>query len=356
MGRNLGPSESAMTPVTVLMAVHNGERYLGSAVGSILQQSFQQYELLIIDDASTDNTPSVLLSYEERDKRIRVLRNETNIGLTRSLNRGLAVSQGKYIARLDADDQCYPARLAVEVEYLENHPECTVLASQADLIDEDGNRLGHARRVFSSETIVAQLFIYNPIVHSTVMFRADRIKALGGYDESLTRAQDYDLWFRVIGAKQKIETLNDSLVAHRMHNYRVTINEPEAMEHCRVKTLKTAIADILGISVHNQFITYIERLRESENHDNIRPYDNALSQLRLLAIAFKKKFGGSPEAVNHYLNFINKMTQLHCHSDYRDIAVAYTTGSSIAFCLYLLFRRNAGRVFNKLCASFGILQ
>ena len=345
-----------MIPVTVLMAVYNGEKHLRCAIDSVLQQSFQQYELLIIDDASTDRTATILSSYEESDKRVRVLRNESNIGLTRSLNRGLEKSQGKYIARLDADDLCYPARLSTQVEYLESHPECTVLASQADLIDDKGSDLGRARLVFSSEKIVAQLFIYNPIVHSTVMFRADRIKTLGGYDASLPRAQDYNLWFKVIGAKHKIETLNNPLVAHRMHSHRVTINEPEVMEDCRVKILKAAFKDILGISVSDQLITYIEQLRETKNHEDVEPCNNALQQFRSLAIAFKRQFGGFPEAVAHYLTFVNKMTQLHRHSDDRDIAIAYATGRSITFCLFLLFRRKAGRVLNKTYTFFGVAQ
>src|ERR1039458_5312287 len=126
--------------VSVIMPVYNGEKFLRTAVDSVLWQTFEDWELVVVDDASTDSTPDILADY--RDPRIRVLRNETNRKPAACANRGLAGASGRYIARLDADDVWLPDRLAVQLRYLEAHPEVTLVGSAAHLIDEAGVRFG----------------------------------------------------------------------------------------------------------------------------------------------------------------------------------------------------------------------
>src|SRR4051794_29608800 len=116
-----------MPKVTVLLAVYNGERYLREAIDSILGQTFQDFEFLIINDGSTDSTREIILSYH--DPRIRLVDNEDNIGQTRSLNRGLALAAGQFVARQDADDISEPERLASQVAFLEIHPEVVLLGT-----------------------------------------------------------------------------------------------------------------------------------------------------------------------------------------------------------------------------------
>ena len=127
--------------VSVVMAVYNGEQYLQEAIESILSQTFSDFEFIIVDDASTDCTPEIVQNYAKYDKRIRLMRNKRNLGLTKSLNRGLNVSQGIYIARQDADDLSLPKRLELQVHFLDDHIEIGALGAGVEIVDEKGSSL-----------------------------------------------------------------------------------------------------------------------------------------------------------------------------------------------------------------------
>ena len=182
--------------VTVLMAAHNEEKSLEAAVSSVWDQTFEDWELLVVDDASTDQTPALLAMLASRDRRVRVLRNVTNVGLAASLNRGLRESRTELIARLDGDDTCFPDRLAAQVKHLSEHPDVAVLGTGAELCDEQDHVLGIARRPERHESLVARIYRENPFIHPSVMARREFFEACGGYDDRLRRAQDYDLWLR----------------------------------------------------------------------------------------------------------------------------------------------------------------
>jgi len=181
--------------VTVLMPVYNGERYLNEAVDSILGQTFTDFEFLIIDDASTDKTPEILRSYD--DPRIRVVTNEENLGLSKSLNKGLALARGEFIARMDADDVSYPYRLQVQHEFMTQHPGAGVIGSWAEYIDRKGEIVHRYRAPIFPEENYFYLHFQNCIVHSSVMFRKDVVISNNGYDESIDKAQDFELWNRL---------------------------------------------------------------------------------------------------------------------------------------------------------------
>ena len=212
--------------VTVLMAVYNGEAYLEEAVESILAQTYQTIEFLIIDDASTDRSPEILQAYQ--DQRIKLLRNEANLGLTESLNVGLAQAQGKYIARMDADDVSYPQRLAQQVAFLEIHPEIGLCGTWA----MDLNKGTQIPRIFpcDDQAIRFTLLKYNPFVHTSVMFRTQLIREhYLTYDTHFVYAQDYDLWTRMANYT-KIANLPEFLVQYRIHNKQVTVGRFEQQE------------------------------------------------------------------------------------------------------------------------------
>ncbi len=181
--------------VTVLMSVYNGERYISEAVDSILGQTLTDFEFLIIDDASTDRTPEILRSYD--DPRIRVVTNEENLGLTKSLNKGLTLARGEYIARMDADDVSYPYRLQVQHEFMTQHPRAGIIGSWAEYIDRKGEIVHRYEAPGSPEENYFYLHFRNCIVHSSVMFRKDVIIPNSGYDESIDKAQDFELWNRL---------------------------------------------------------------------------------------------------------------------------------------------------------------
>ena len=203
---------STAPQVSVLMPVWNAERYLAHAIESVLAQTFTDFELLIVDDASTDGTSALIRAY--RDRRIRCTANETNLGVTRSLNLGLALARGRYLARMDGDDQSAPERLARQVAFLDAEPRAALVASRARRIDAHGVEVGLLDTPVDNATLRRRLRIGNCIVHGSVMMRTDLVRALGGYDESMERAQDYDLWLRLC-ERHPIAALPELLYAWR---------------------------------------------------------------------------------------------------------------------------------------------
>jgi len=177
------------------MSVYNGERHLREAVESILNQTFCDFEFIIVDDASTDSTPEILREYAKQDERIRLLRNAYNLGITRSLNRGLKLVHGEYIAHLDADDISLPSRLKLQTRFLDAHPQVGALGAAVEVIDEQSKTLSEEPVSTEHEALQALLLVDNCLCHSTLMARRALVQALGGYDERLRYAQDYNLWW-----------------------------------------------------------------------------------------------------------------------------------------------------------------
>lgn len=196
-----------MTPaVSVLMAVRNGGPYLDASIASIARQSFADWEMVVVDDASDDNTPRVLADWAARDPRIRVVTNTANIGQTASLNKGLRECRGDWVARQDADDLSDPRRLATQMEFLWKRPDIVLLGTQGVLIDEAGRKVGLLDVPCREPGILWTSMFLNPFLHTSVVFRrADALEKYGGYDENFRIAQDYDLWVRMLN---RVSTAN----------------------------------------------------------------------------------------------------------------------------------------------------
>jgi len=177
------------------MSVHNGAKHLTGAVESILSQTFGEFEFLVIDDGSTDNSCEILSSY--RDTRLKIIR-QSNIGLTKSLNKLLDLAQGEYIARQDADDIAMPERLAKQVRFLDEHPDYALVGTQVVIINDSGSPIGNSNIPTRHRDLVGRLAFYSSFVHSSVMFRKSCVVEIGGYDELFPYAQDYELWVRLI--------------------------------------------------------------------------------------------------------------------------------------------------------------
>ena len=204
--------------ITVLMSVYNGEKYLQETIESVLSQSYKNFELLIIDDKSTDKTCLIINSF--KDPRIKLIINNQRLGLSKSLNVGIKLSSGEYIARLDADDICHQNRLEIQKLYLENNPDCGILATNAILINQYGHNNGYWNADIETNdyrSIIKRLPFENCIVQSSVMGKK-KIFLDFLYDENLSFAEDYDLWLRIAFNKIKIEKLNKYLVFYRKHS------------------------------------------------------------------------------------------------------------------------------------------
>ena len=205
--------------VTVLMSVFNGERYLRAAIDSILKQIFNDFEFLIINDGSSDSTAEILKGYN--DPRIQIINNEKNIGLTKSLNKGLRLARGEFIARQDADDISLPRRLEKQVAFLNSRPEYGLVGCWNYRIGANNKIEDKVVFCTDHDDIVNMLLIENHFVHSSVMFRKECIEKLGGYNEDLKFAQDYDLWLR-IAERYKVANLGEFLHSWRYDKHGIS--------------------------------------------------------------------------------------------------------------------------------------
>lgn len=198
--------------VTVLMAVYNGEAYLGEAIESILNQTLSNFEFIIIDDASTDNSRILAKSYD--DPRIRVLSNSHNLRLGESLNRGMKIARGKYIARMDADDISLPQRLEKQVSFMESHPEIGVSGSWLECF---GFKTQVWEYPVDSGIILCNLLFQNQLGHPTVIMRRELIMAKGlFYNPDFREAEDYELWTRC-SEHFPLGNLAEVLLLYRWH-------------------------------------------------------------------------------------------------------------------------------------------
>lgn len=230
-------------PITVLLPVFNAEKYLKEAIDSILNQTFSDFEFLIIDDGSTDNSKGIILSY--KDTRIRFLANSNNMGLIYTLNRGLDEARGRYIARMDADDISLPERLMKQHSFLFKNPDYSLVGCSAYLIDEHSKGIGQMFRPYNFETIVGNIFFFNPIIHPSTLFDKEFIQTIGGYNINAIHAEDYDLWFRILKAGGKMYCLDDMLLNHREHKNSIENKFFDLQQETVITLLKKYIKEIL---------------------------------------------------------------------------------------------------------------
>ncbi|WP_207168638.1 glycosyltransferase [Thiocystis violacea] len=234
------------------MSVHNGERFLREAVNSILNQTFTDFEFLIFDDCSTDSTLKILQSYD--DPRIQIIINEENIGLTESLNKGLALARSDLIARMDADDISLPNRFEKQVNFLQDKPQIAAVGTWKELIDESGYCFFQEKLPTDPEKIHYALLIGNCFAHPSMMFRHDAVIKVGGYQNRAGKyAQDYDLWLR-LSHYYSLANLPEFLVQYRVHSDQVSTKK------LRMQT---------KMALYYRKIAAEERLKNGETLDRI---------------------------------------------------------------------------------------
>lgn len=219
--------------VSVVMSVFNGERHLRESIESILNQTFSGFEFIVIDDGSTDKTPEILKEYAKKDSRVKAIANKENIGLTKSLNKGIKAAKGEYIARMDANDISVPERLEKQASFMESHPEIGLVGAYAQFIDEKGNYLN---RINQPKKLInpRQLFFDSQICHSSIMVRKDILEKIGGYDEKFLYSQDCDLVLR-IARISKIAAIPEILILWR--NQKNSISTKKKWSQVKFETL-----------------------------------------------------------------------------------------------------------------------
>lgn len=204
--------------ISVITPIYNREKYLPECINSILSQSYKNFEFILIDDKSTDGTSEIIKYYASRDSRIIVLENDKNIGATASFNRGLAISKGKYVARMDSDDISFPTRLQKQICIFQLWSNLDVLGTGAILIDRDGNIIGKKQFPSTNQEIKEILNSGVPVFDPSVMIKSNVLKESGGFDERLAPADDYHLWLTLFKKKKIIANIQEYLIKYRIHD------------------------------------------------------------------------------------------------------------------------------------------
>jgi glycosyltransferase involved in cell wall biosynthesis len=223
---------STSPAISVLLAVYNGERYLRDAIDSILAQTLRDFEFIVIDDGSTDRSLAILQQYAANDSRMRIV-SRPNKGLTVTLNEGLALARGEFLARIDDDDLALPQRFELQIGYLREHPDCVLVGSRVLLIDPDGLPIRESATEQTHEEIdAAHLNRGWPVVHPAVMMRTAAMRQVGGYREQYNTLEDLDLFLRLaeIG---KLANLPQLLLKYRQHFSSVTHSKSEQQARIR---------------------------------------------------------------------------------------------------------------------------
>ena len=221
--------------ISVVLSSATAEAVLGDAIESILDQTFQNFEFIIVEDASTDNSFKIIKKYMKLDNRIILLRNEENLGIAETRTKGTKYAKGKFIAVADADDISIPPRFAKQYDYLESHLDCGVVGGFIELFDGEANKTIGVRKYHEDDSrLRKRIFLYSPVAQPVSMIRRKAFDYLGYYDPKFPPAEDLDFWFR-IGTKYKFGNIQEILLKYRVNKQSATISDIQTME---AKTLE----------------------------------------------------------------------------------------------------------------------
>ncbi len=204
--------------ITVLTAVYNGERYIREAINSILNQTYKNFEYILVDNNSTDNTPKILKDYAQKDERIKIIK-ETKQSPASARNAGLQIAKGKLIAVFDSDDVSHPERLERQYSYMISHLDCFFLATEGVMIGATGKKIKDIRINFKGLSQKDYLLNYgSPFIHSSMMYSKQKLLDLGGYNENYKTVEDLELWLKIIYSGMEISVLREPLINYRYHS------------------------------------------------------------------------------------------------------------------------------------------
>jgi glycosyltransferase involved in cell wall biosynthesis len=202
--------------LSIIMSVYNNEKTLSLAINSILNQTYKEFKFIIVDDCSTDNSVEIIQEYQKQDSRIVLIKNESNLGLPKSLNKAIEVSKYDYIARIDGDDICMLDRFEKQMAYIKSNPHIDILGTGAILIDQQGIDVGKVLMPESDEEIKKAIRYKNPMIHPSIIMKKSVLEELSGYDENLRKAQDLDLWSRAVDSGKVFYNMQEYLIKYRI--------------------------------------------------------------------------------------------------------------------------------------------
>lgn len=211
--------------ISIVLPVYNAEHYVKDTIESIINQSYLNWELIVIDDGSIDRSADIISNYSSFDKRIKLYR-QKNMGLAKTLNKGISLAKSNYIARIDADDICKENRLTLQIRELVDNEDVVLVCSNVEYIDSGNNTLGFSFSSTSTRKLKKKLEFGNVFFHPTVMFKKDIALKVGGYDERLGKYfEDYMLWVKMLEFGN-VSFLPNHLVKYRIHGDSISSNTP----------------------------------------------------------------------------------------------------------------------------------
>lgn len=253
-----------MPSLTVVITCYNYGQYLPHALGSVLDQTCSDYEVVVVDDGSTDNTPEVMAQYAA-DGRIRYIRQD-NAGQPKAKNRGIAESHGEFIAFLDADDIWMPTKLEKQLALFAD-PQVGVVYSRRKWINQDGLEISGNERTLRRGEILDHIFVDNFICFSSCVIRRSCLDEVGWFDEELPMGIDYDLWIR-LAARYRFDYVDERLVKYRTGHANLSKNTMKRYD-CAQKIMRKALADPL---ISSRFSWYVPRLAWADTWSNMACY------------------------------------------------------------------------------------
>lgn len=298
--------------VSVLMCVYNEEsRYLRESIDSILHQTYQDFEFIIIcDNPNNERIILLLEEYANNDNRIKIHTNDVNIGLTKSLNIGLKLCKGDFIARIDADDVALPNRLDKQVAYMESHEDVMACGSYAIAINEEGREIRLIKVPSNQLAIKGGVLFASPLLHPAAMIRNH---AGLSYDESFRYSQDYALWVKYLSQGQKLANLKETLMKYRYSSNQIFNKHHEEQQVCASRIKSEAIR-MLGLNDGTDDLSMIYKL--SNNNATI---DSSYEEIvKCIYNTFKYSFNNDKKVTSYvcYRFLLNSLSELLMRSNY----------------------------------------
>lgn len=312
-------------PISVVMSVYNSQEYLSASIESILNQTHEDFEFIIIDDGSIDRSLEIIQGYAKADNRIQIIVNRSNLGIALSLNKGIKIAKGKYIARMDADDVCLPERFKIQLEYLEKNPKIWILGSSIIHIDEKGKYIRQINYSADPNRLRWNMLFGTTglVCHPSAMMLANKIREAGLYT-NLKASQDMDLWCRFFEIDPlPIHNLQIPLVKYRWHENNFSVKHG---------TLQHQVSSEIRLNTINHAFKRDYDLKMVEAYRNLAPQQNEYLKKDLIRYMatwlevlddFKSMFKLSNSSVEDYYEQIlyrmrnyaslNPLALFNCH-------------------------------------------
>lgn len=270
--------------VSVILPCYNAGKYLEQALDSIINQSYQNIEILLVDDGSTDNSENIYKRYQQQESRLKIHKNLTNIGLINTLNHAINLAEGDYIARMDADDISELNRIEKQVNFLQNNPDISILGTGAIPIDKNGNKQDIKEEVYlHSTTIQFSALFTQPLFHGSIIAKSSVLKS-NTYSLDYKHSEDFELWLRILSLGHQIANLPDALYLYRNNPDGVSNNNTLLQEQSHNKASKQYIEKLLNRELSTQVVSILNNRPESiVTHEQFKHSITILNEIKQLA-------------------------------------------------------------------------